>query len=244
MVEYVGFTFAAESLATAILLLSSISIVLIVIAQRTLIRNSARWKVLQGMIPKDEIWSTSTSGENLQIAAHIRHGLKIQRGLTVIVLGILLVSMIAGVSLYTTYVGNSTLFIHHVSPNDEERLSVGGWNVYDIDVQPPFPGLFNRLSIYCSIENWGNASDSLSFYFDIIAMNSTEFNSLDEESRFELLSSHRLNHTWDGRWGFGLDENLEESYGSYIYVLRIIADANPLENSYVEASLFIFQEGS
>jgi hypothetical protein len=75
-------------------------------------------------------------------------------------------------------------------------------------------------------------------------MDSTEYLSLDEDSRHALLSSDWLNHTWGGGEGFGVGENLEESYGSYICVLLIIADANPLEDSYIEAGLFIVQEGA
>jgi len=35
---------------------------------------------------------------------------------------------------------------------------------------------------------------------------------------------------------------MEEDYGSYVCVLKIISDSNPLENSYVEGSLRITQE--
>lgn len=246
MVEYVGFTFSAMSLALALLVLGSISLVLLVAGQMTLTRNSVRWKVLKGMIPSHEIWSAPVSTAQSQETARVRRRLRIQRGLTIVVIGTLLVSMSAGVSMHTTFLSNSTTFIHYVSSGDEERIPVESWNVFDVDVQPPYPGLFNSLFMYCDVKSWGNASDSLSFYFDILAMNSTEFNSLDEESRFALLDSNLLNVTWNGEWGewgFGFGRNLEESYGSYICVLFIIADANPLEISYIEASLLIVQQG-
>jgi hypothetical protein len=244
MVEFVGFAFSAESLGVAFLLFGAISITLPIIGQRAMMRNSKRWIALGSVTLVQEIWATAAAPKKGQETNRIKRGLRIQRGLTTLIVGVLLISMIAGVSMYTTYVGSSTTFVHYVSLGDSERISVGGWNVYDVDVQPPFPGLFNRLFMSCHIRSLGNASDSLSFYFGIIAMNSTVFNSLDEESRLALLPNHRLNHTWDGGWGFGLGENLEESYGSYICVLRIIADANPLENSYIEASLLIIQEGA
>jgi hypothetical protein len=244
MVEYVGFAFSAENLVVPLLLCGSISIVLLIVAQRVLVKNSGRWALLGMMPPRHEIWPSTPSPEKSQETARTGRSLRIQRGLTVLMIAVLLVSTSAGLSLYTTNVSNNTTFIHYVSPGDNEEISVGVWNVYDVDVQPPFPGLFNSLLMDCSIQSWGNASDSLSFYFDILAMNSTEFNSLDEESRLALLFFNRLNKTWNGyEWGFGLGRNLEESYGSYICVLRIIADANPLENSYIEGSLIIVQRG-
>jgi hypothetical protein len=243
MVEYVGFAFSAENLVVPLLLLGSISIVLLIVGQRVLVKNSGRWALLGMMPPRHEIWPSTPSPEKSQETTRMRRSLRIQRGLTILVVVALLMSASAGVELYTTYVSGSTTFIHYASQGDSERFSVGGWNVYDVDVKPPFPGLFTSLFMSFHVRSCGNASDSLSFYFGIIAMNSTEFNSLDVESRVALLPSHRLNHTWDGGWGFGLGENLEESYGSYICVLRIIADTNPLENSYIEASLLIVQEG-
>ena len=243
MVEFVGFTFSGESLGVAFLLLGAISIMLLIVGQKVMIRNSKRWTALGGITPGQEIWSTAAPPKKGQETNRIKRGLRIQRGLTVIIVAALLVSISAGFSLYTTYISSNTTFIHYVSPGDNKRISVGEWNVYDVDVQPPFPGLFNSLFMSCMIESWGNASDSLSFYFGIVAMNSTEFNSLDDENRLALLSGYWLNKTWDGGGGFGLGENLEESYGSYICVLLIIADADPMENSYIETSLLIIQNG-
>ncbi|MDH4213811.1 MAG: hypothetical protein OEV85_07810 [Candidatus Thorarchaeota archaeon] len=243
MIEFVGFAFSTESLAIAFFLLGIISIMLVIVGQKVMIRNSKRWIALGGITPSQEIWSTAVPTEKGLLTNRIKRGLRIQRGLTTLVIGALLVSMMAGVSMYTTYLSNSTLFIHYVSPGDKEMISVGKWNIYGVDVQPPYPGLFNGLYFYCFIETWGNASDSLSFYFGIVAMNSTEFNSIDEEGRLALLPGYRLNQTWDGGGGFGLGDNLGESYGSYICVLLIIADANPMENSYIETSLLIIQNG-
>jgi len=242
MVEYVGFAFSAEGLAIALLLLSSISLVLLIVGQMILTRNSARWKVLKGMIPSHEIWSDSVSTAQGQETTRVRRRLRVQRGLTTIIVGALLVSMMAGVSTYTTFLSSSTTFIHYASPDDVEMIPVNSWNIYDVDVRPPYPGLFNSLFMECHIEGWGNASDSLSFYYGIVAMNSSDFNSLDEENRLALLQGHRLNSTWHGGGGFGLGWNLEESYGSYICVLFIVADANPLEHSYIEAGILIVEQ--
>ncbi|RDE15581.1 MAG: hypothetical protein C4K48_03720 [Candidatus Thorarchaeota archaeon] len=244
MVRYVGFTVSTENLVVALLMLGSISIVLLIVGQGALAKNSTRWPFLKGMIPSHESWDSSVSAEKLQEIARIRRRLRIQRGLTIVVIGALLVSMMTGVSMYTTYLGNTTTFVHYASSGDKERVPVGSWNVFDVDVHPPYPGLFSSLSFYCDIESWGNASSTLSFYFGIVAMDSTEYLSLDEDGRHALLSSDWLNHTWGGGEGFGVGENLEESYGSYICVLLIIADANPLEDSYIEAGLFIIQEGA
>ncbi len=242
MVRYVGFTVSAEGLAVALLTLGSFSIVLLIAGQGVLARNSSRWTILKGMIPSHEIWSTSVSVEKLQEITRIRRGLRLQRGLTTMIVSVLLISMIIGWSTYSSYLSNSTTIAHYISPEDGKRVQVGSWNVFDVDVRAPYPGLFNQLFFDCDIENWGNASYSLSFYYGILEMNSTEFDALEESNRFELVSSW-LNRTHESCGGFGIGENLEGSYGSYVCVLKIISDVDPSEKSYIEATLFIIQQG-
>ncbi len=242
MVRQVGFTVSAEGLAVALLILSSISIVLLIAGQRILVKNSTRWTILEGMIPTHKIWSISASAEKLQEITRVRRGLRLQRGLTTLIVGTLLVSVMLGGSISSTYLANITRTFHHVSPEGGERVLVGSWNIYDVDVIPPYPGLFNMLHFYCDIENWGNASNSLSVYYGILEMNSTEFDLLEESSRFELVFS-RLNQTRESGGGYGAGKNLEESYGSYLCVLKIVSDVDPSEKSYVEAELLIVQEG-
>ncbi len=156
------------------------------------------------------------------------------------VVGVLLISMVSGVSMYSLYITNTTTFIHYETQGTSENFPVGSWLIFEVDVLPPYPGLFNILSFRCHVVTWGNASDSLSFYFHILEMSSTEFNLLDETNRLELVRS-RLNRT-SGSASFGIGTNLEESYGAYICVIKIVSDANPSENSYIEAELRIIQE--
>ena len=65
--------------------------------------------------------------------------------------------------------------------------------------------------------NLGNTSGIVSIFLGIIEMNSTEFNLLEETSRLELVRDHSGS-------GFGIGTNLEESYGSYICVMKIVSD--------------------
>ncbi|TFG30990.1 hypothetical protein EU527_13475, partial [Candidatus Thorarchaeota archaeon] len=50
MVQHVGFAFSAESLVIALFLFSAISIALLIVAQRVLIRNATRWIALGSVI--------------------------------------------------------------------------------------------------------------------------------------------------------------------------------------------------
>ncbi len=239
MVEYVGFVVSAQGIASTLLILVTLSIVFLFMGIGLLKLNSARWQSLPGMIPIREVWSSAATHEEI---SHMRRGLRIQRGFTTIIIALLLVSINISGSVYVTSLESSSLIVHYESPVNGEILQVGIWNIFDIDVQPPYPGLFNQLRFYFGILTWGNASDSLSFYYEILEMNSTEFNSLEESSRLEMVSS-LLNRTTDGTLGRGRGKNLEGSYGAYICVLKIISDADPSENSYVEASLLIEQSG-
>jgi len=240
MVKYVGFTFSAEGIIIALLLLGSISIVLLILGQRSLIKNSRRWEPLGSMNLDCEIWPESVSPEKSQKIARIRRGLRIQRGLTTMVIAGLLVSMMIGSSVYGTYLANAPRSILYVSPDEGERVSVGFWNIFEVDVCSPYHGLFNYLTFTFNMVTWGNASDTLRFYLGILKMDSTEFNALNEASRLEMVYNI-CNATKPALPGVGTGISLEDSYGSCVGVLLITADANPLENSYIEVSLLIVQ---
>jgi len=238
MVGYLGFSASAEGLAVALLILSSISIVLLLTGQRALAENSTRWPILKGIIPIDEKWDASDSAEKLQEINRIRRGLRLQRGLTTILVCAILVSMVVGVSMYSTSITNTTTFIHYETQGNSENIPVGSWFIFEVDVNPPYPELFNKLHFDWHIITLGNTSGTVSIFIGIIEMNSTEFNLLDETSRLELGRDRIISSGSGG----GTGKNLEESYGSYICVMKILSDANPIENSYVEVSLLIIQE--
>ena len=237
MVSYVGFVFSAQSIVSVLLLLVSLSIVLLFFGIRLLQMNSVRWQSLPGMTPLREVWSSAATLEEI---SRIKRSLRVQRSLATIIIALLLVSINFGGSAYVSTLESSTTIVHYESPANGEILQVGVWFVFDVDVQPPYPGLFNFLHFSFEILTWGNASNSLSFYYEILEMDSTEFNSLDESSRLGLVSS-LMNATFHGGWGHGRGKGLEESYGAYVCVLKVISDTDPLENSYIEALLLIEQ---
>ncbi|MFW9808042.1 MAG: hypothetical protein ACFFE6_01570 [Candidatus Thorarchaeota archaeon] len=239
MVRYVGFVVSVEGLAIALLILGSISIVPIFAGQRVLSKNSFRWPALERMIPAIELWDASDSPEKLQKSNRIRRSLRLQRGLTTAFVSILILSMCGGYLMYTDYVVNSTTMIHYTTPGIRENIPVGSWIVFDVEVHPPFSGLFNQLFFDCHIETMGNTSGTVSFFVGILEMNSVEFNLLEESIRFGLLSSW-LNQS--SGVGFGTGEYLEESYGSFVCALKLISDDAPSENSYVEGTMLIVQE--
>jgi hypothetical protein len=237
MVSYVGFVVSTQSIISAISLLVSLSIVLLFFGIRLLQMNLVRWQSLPGMTPLREVWSSAATPEEIR---RIKRSLRVQRGLATIIIAILLVSINFGGSAYVSSLENSTTIVHYESPANGETLQIGVWYVFDVNVQPPYPGLFNQLLFRFLILTWGNASDSLSFFFDILEMNPTEFELLDESSRIGLVHS-MMNVTFHGGAGYGIGRGLEESYGAYICVLKIISDSNPSENSYIQASLLIEQ---
>ena len=239
MVRYVGFVVSVEGLAISLLLLGSVLIVLFLTGQRALAKNSTRWPVLKGMIPVIESWDASDSAEKLQEINRTRRGLRLQRGLTTMIVGVLLLSMFAGGSTYRTYMVNRTTIVHYETPGIREDIPVGSWIVFDVDVHPPYPGLFNILFFHIDIETLGNTSGTVSLYFGILEMDSAEFDLLEESIRFESLSSW-FNQSYGV--GVGQGQELEESYGSYICALKIISDVAPSEKSYIEGTLQIIQE--
>ena len=237
MVSYVGFVVSTQSLVSVLVPLMLLSIVSLIVSYRVLINTSTRWQSLPRMIPNHEVWSSAAT---LEVIGRIRRSLRLQRGLATIIIALLLFSINIGGSAYVSTLEASTTIVHYESPVDGEVLQVGVWKVIDIDVQPPFPGLFNLLLFHFEILTWGNASDSLSFYYEILEMESSEFNSLNESNRLGLVES-LLNVSFIEISGHGRGKGLEEDYGAYVCVLKVISDTDPLENSYIEVSLLIEQ---
>jgi hypothetical protein len=239
MVSYVGFVVSAQGIASALLILVVLSIVFLFLGIGLLKPNSARWQSLPRMIPIREAWSSAATHEEIR---YMRHRLRMQRGLTTVIIVLLLVSINVSGSAYVSTLESSSTIVHYESPMDGEVLQVGVWNIFEVEVQPPAPGLFNQLYFRFEILPWGNASDSLSFYYEILEMESSEFNSLNESNRLGLVSS-QLNVSTNEGWAHGRGKGLEESYGAFVCVLKVISDIDPLENSYIEVSLLIEQSG-
>lgn len=171
----------------------------------------------------------------------MKRRLRMQRGLTTVIIALLLVSINVSGSAYVSTLEVSTTIVLYESPVDGEVLQVGAWKMIDIDVQPPFPGLFNSLFFHWEVIDWGNASNELTFYYEILEMNSTEFGLLNETSRLDMVSSRLI--SYDGSWRLGRGHNIEEAYGAYVCVLKIVSIADPTENSYMNATLLVEQSG-
>ena len=240
MVRYTGFTVTIAGLVIALLAFSLVAIVLVFVGQKALTRNIPRWSILKNMTPEDEKWDASDTPEILQKIGQIKRSLRKQRGLAALVVGILLVSLFAGGSMYNTYLRNSTTIVHYQTPGTIENIQLGSWITFDVDVPPPYPGLFNQLTFSFHLITMGNTNGSISTYIAVLYMTTAEFNLLNETSRRELTFAW-LNQSRVGR-SIGVGENLENVYGSYICVLKIISDTDPLETSYIEGSLEILQE--
>ncbi|MGY5858024.1 MAG: hypothetical protein RTU63_01545 [Candidatus Thorarchaeota archaeon] len=240
MVRYTGFTVLVVDLIIALLAFSSVAIFLVFVGQKTLSRNIPRWSILKNMTPVDEKWDATDTPEILQKLGQVKRSLRKQRGLAVLVVGILLVSLFVGGSMYNTYLRNSTTVVHYRTPGVMENIQLGSWITFDVDVPPPHPGLFNQLSFSFHLITMGDTTGSISTYIAVLYMTSAEFDLLNETSRHELTFGW-LNQSSGGR-GIGVGENLENTYGSYICVMKIIADSDPLSTSYIEGSLEIVRE--
>jgi uncharacterized protein Usg len=239
MVEYVGFVVSAQGIAITLLLMVSLSIVGLAIGIRALRMNSDRWRYLPGLIPLREAWPSAATHEEIR---RMKRSLRLQRGLTTIIIALLLVSINISGSAYVTNLENSTTIVHYESPENGEIIQVGVWLMIDIDVQPPFPGLFNAISFHQYVSDWGNTSGSVTFYYDILDMNSTEFSALDESSRLDMVFGDRTVDT-DSHVGHGIGHNIEEAYGAYVCVLKVVSVTDPLVNSYLNVSLLVEQSG-
>lgn len=239
MLQYVGFQATIGSIAIALLVFCLVAIVLTFVGLQAMKKNSSRWSSLKGMIPGDEKWDASDAARNTPEIRHIKRSLRSQRILAAIVLCGLLVSCFIGGTTYRTYITNTTTIVHYTTPGERENIPVGSWVTFDVDVRPPFPGLFNQLTFSCHIESLGSFSGTVSFFLGILEMTVADFSLLNESSRLEL--THRwLNQS--SYVGFGIGEGLEESYGPYICVLKLVSDVNPLAEGNIEGHLEILQE--
>jgi hypothetical protein len=240
MVRYVGFTVSIDNVALSLLGMSVIAVFLLIMGQRVLSMNSNRWTILERMLPSQVIWDSAVKDEPTRYNS-TKHSLALQRGFTTLIVGVLIVSVLVGGSVYNTYITNVTSTVIYTSPTEGEQIQVGTWYIFDIDVPPPYPGLINMVGIEVDVLTWGNASTYLSFYYGALEMDSTEFGLLNESIRLGSLSSWS-NQTRESCGGFGNYETLDDSFGSYVCVLKIVSDSNPLETSYIEAVLTVIYQ--
>lgn len=240
MVRYVGFTVSMENVALSLLGTCAIVTLLIVIGQRFLSVNSTRWTILERMLPSQIIWDSAIKDAPTRYIS-IKRTLAFQRGITSLVVGVLVVSMLVGGSVYNTYMINVTSTVIYSSPPEGEQIQVGKWYVFDITVTSPYPGLINMIGIDVDILTWGNASQYLNFYYGVLDMDSTEFGLLNESTRLNSLGS-QSNMTRETCGGFGRYETLDDSIGSYVCVLKVMSISDPLEISYIDAILTVIYQ--
>ena len=194
------------------------------------------------MLPSQVIWDSPLKEEPTQHKS-VKRNLTLQRGLTTLIVSVLIVSLLVGGSVYNTYMINitSTQFIY-TSPPNGEQIQVGKWYAFDIDIPPPYPGLINMIGIHVDFLTWGNASSCLSFYIGNLGMNSTEFWLLNESDRLVSLVGPLNMSSEHCGGGFGLYETLEDSFGSYVCAFIIVSNSNPLETSYIDALLTVIYQ--
>lgn len=108
MVEYVGFVVSAQGNATALLIMVALSVVGLILGIRAMSMNSVRWRYLPGMIPLNEVWSSAASHEEI---SRMKRKQRLQRGLTTIIIALLLVSINISGSVYVTSLESSSLIV-------------------------------------------------------------------------------------------------------------------------------------
>ncbi len=183
-----------------------------------------------------KIWDTDLERKRAQV----KRNLRIRRGAIVGLVVCLLIVMAFRTESNTALIIEETTFILYESPEGGEAITLGEWYILSCQPYPAQFGLDNFLRFEVDIENWGNAPDNVDFYYELIDMTSSEFQSLNETDRRSLLRNKSLVRPERG--------NMHGTFaawhdGPFTFVMKACASENETLSGVLYSSIEIIQSG-
>jgi len=239
LASMIGFEPSFESILVSLLFFIGIAFLCGVVSAKILHHNSSYWHIRSDMTDRNDVW-TSTLEEHVDgTIERNKQELRIRRVALIITVGFLIITLSLGTTSYQTAVREETTIIFHQSSNNGEQIRLGEWYVFPCNVQPISYDQFNYLHHDCHLVEWGSAPSEVTYYYRMLNMSSDMFAELNETTRRDLCSSR--NRT-QGNWGgMGGSWNLGYDYGSYTYVLKIVAAQNETLSGAMIFSIRLYQ---
>ena len=218
---YFGLELPFSFILAILMIFVGLAIVSLLVSLKLFQTNMTNWMILEGE-SDTEIWEAEP--ELLDNYGKIRRGLRIRRRGTVVLVLCLLVVMAFRTNIYASSVVEQTTFILHESPDGGEAIILGEWTIISCDVQPSQFALESRLRYRVTVDEWGTAPYKVDFFYEMLNMTPSEFQSLNETERRVLLYNRSLERPDRGYMG-GTIGVLRDT-GLYTFALKAIASDN------------------
>lgn len=238
-IMYFGFGLSSQNTILSLVGFLSVALIALALAIPILGMNMSNWPLLHNMVKTSDIWARMPTDAEPKMVDKAKQTLSIRRGVVVVLVASLLLSVISGNMVYTQNIQDSTHIIHYESAEDGEVVHLQSWVVIGFELGPPYPGLSNVLNYHVRIIDWGSCPDILWFHWGLLAITPGEFDHLNESSKLD--QCHDRNET-RGEWG-GTSAYVDfgEEFGSYILVFRAVSTDNPAINGSLRMSFYILQ---
>ncbi len=220
--SYFGFEASLSSILLSIAILGFVSFAGLLASFRVFKSNMSYWPKITEIRSSTAVWETEL--ERQGVPTKLRHKLRIRRAALAGFITVFLIIAAFGTASYSTFVLDQTTVIFYRSPVGGEQITLGDWYIFPCNVQPAQYGQRNILKSTCELEDWGTAPEELSYYYSMLSMSSSDFQSLNETGRRSLCNyDNRTEGDWGGMggyWDLGFDS------GSYTFVMKIVAAEN------------------
>jgi hypothetical protein len=236
--EVFGFTSTMNSVVLVLTLFGALIVIGFIVSIKSLQRNSSFWNQERDL-RKVRIWEAEKEYRR-NIAGLRRRYVKrssIVVGLIIIVLAVAIV----GKNSYAGMVIQNATFVFHQSPEMGERIDLGEWYIFSCEVQPAQYDLPNILHYSFEIRDWmaHECPSELTFLYSMLNMSSSEFQDCNEtERRLQCRARNRTLGEFGGSSG-AIDLGLY--YGSFAYVIKVIAAENETTSGFLYTLITLYQ---
>jgi hypothetical protein len=236
---YFGLELPFSLILTILIIFVAIGIVSLLVSFKLFQTNMTNWMILEGK-SDTEIWESEPElWENYR---KIRGRLKVRRRSTVFLVLCLLVVMAFRTNIYASTVVEQSTFILHESPEGGEAIILGEWSIISCDVQPSQYALESRLRYRVTVDDWENAPDNVDFYYEMLNMTPSDFQSLNETERRSLLYNRTVEKPERG-YLQGTIGVLRDT-GLYTFALKAIASDNETLSGVLYCSILLTQSAA
>ncbi|MGY5859980.1 MAG: hypothetical protein RTU63_11475 [Candidatus Thorarchaeota archaeon] len=219
--RYFGFTTPLSSILVILTIFGILAFISIPISFKIFRHNSSMWGDKTDRSQEIEEWDSKPVPS--KEPSKNKRMMIIRRGALVGLIVCLLIGMTITTDYSTRTLIEQTTYILHESPEGGEEILLGEWYVFSLETAPTPVDIDNYLRYSIDIEDWVNSPDNIEFYYNVVNMSSSEFQSLNETEQRDLLY-HRSLERPEGGYMHGIFAAWHD--GPYAFAMKAFASDN------------------
>lgn len=194
--------------------------------------NTSNWEKSQKQEGDSEIWDIEQEETRTKIKQHLR-----RRRLAVfgLVMCLLIVITFHSNSTGATIIEQNT-FIIYESLEEGDPITLGEWYFHPCQLHAAQFDIY--IDARVDILDWGNSPDNVDFYYEIVRMSSSDFQSLNDTEQLALLRNRSVTRPENVDI---LSRELTRLDVSYTFIMRAVATENATLSGVLYCSIEITQ---